>query len=358
MNQNAIDQPAEIREGEEIDEKIIGEFLRDHLGNSEKLTEIRQFPSGFSNLTYLLVTDRSEYVLRKPPIGANIKYAHDMSREYKVLKLLKPHFSFVPEPLAIEETGEVIGSPFFIMERVKGVILRNKPPKSIDLTTDLMRRISENVVKQLADLHLTDLQRSGLIGFGKPEGYVERQVTGWAERYNQAKTDEIKSMEESFDWLKSHMPVVRRSAFIHNDFKYDNIVLDPSDPSKIKAILDWEMATVGDPLMDLGTTLAYWAEAGDSDALKPFNLTWLPGNLTREEVVSTYFATKGENEQNMVFYYVFGALKVGTICQQIYARYVKGLTKDPRFAQLLFVTKACAKNAAMAIKFNRISNLY
>ncbi|MGB3467823.1 MAG: phosphotransferase family protein, partial [Cyclobacteriaceae bacterium] len=297
MNQQSIDQPTIIRQGEELDANTIQEYLNSKLPQHEKLMEIRQFPSGFSNLTYLLTTDRSEYVLRKPPIGANIKYAHDMAREYKVLTLLKPHFSFVPEPIALEESGNVLGTPFFMMERVKGVILRNKPPKSIDLTEELMRAVSTNAVKQLADLHQTDLEKSGLAGFGKPDGYVERQVNGWADRYAKAKTDEIEGIEASFDWLKQHLPPANQPAFIHNDFKYDNIVLDPQDLTSIKAILDWEMATVGDPLMDLGTTLAYWAEAGDSDALKPFNLTWLPGNLTREEVVSAYFRHTRTTEQ-------------------------------------------------------------
>mgnify|MGYP001796296937 CR=1 FL=1 len=358
MESQALDQPTDIREGENLDTETIQNYLNDSLPNRETLQTIKQFPSGFSNLTYLITTDQSEYVLRKPPIGANIKSAHDMGREFKVLSLLKPHFSFVPTPVAYEETGEVLGAPFYLMERVNGIILRNKAPRGLELTSDLMSAISKNAVKQLADLHKIDLNSSGLADFGKPEGYVERQVTGWAQRYQKAKTDEIREIEDSFDWLVNNLPGENPPAFIHNDFKYDNIVLDPNNPKSIIAILDWEMATVGDPLMDLGTTLAYWAEAKDSDALKPFNLTWLPGNLTREEVVKEYFAQTGQPEQNMVFYYVFGALKVGVICQQIYARYSQGITKDPRFKQLLFVTKACAYNASKAIELNRISGLY
>lgn len=281
-----------------------------------------------------------------------------MGREFNVLSLLKPHFSFVPTPIAFEESGEVLGAPFYLMERVKGIILRNKAPKGLELTESLMGEISTNAVKQLADLHQINLKESGLSNFGKPEGYVERQVSGWTKRYMHAKTDEIHGMESSFDWLIKNMPDSSETAFIHNDFKYDNIVLNTSNPSDIIAILDWEMATVGDPLMDLGTTLAYWAEAKDSDALKAFNLTWLPGNLSREEVASAYFRNRGVTEQNMVFYYVFGALKVGVICQQIYARYAQGITKDPRFKQLIYVTRACAHNASKAIELNRISGLY
>ena len=358
MSKESIDQPTDIRSGESLDAEKVQSYLTANVSSEAQLIGIRQFPSGFSNLTYLISTTKNEYVLRKPPIGANIKSAHDMGREFRVLSLLKPHFSFVPEPIAYEETGEVLGTPFYLMERVQGIILRNKAPKGIDLDETLMRNISVNTIRQLADLHQIDLQKSGLVDFGKPEGYVERQVTGWHKRYLQAKTDEVEGMESAFEWLTDHLPAEEGAAFIHNDFKYDNIVLDPEDPTKIKAILDWEMATVGDPLMDLGTTLAYWAEAKDHDALKPFNLTWLPGNLTREEVVETYFEQRGIPARDVVFYYVFGALKVGVICQQIYARYAKGITKDPRFKQLIWVTRACAANAQKAIDLNRISNLY
>ena len=358
MSQESIDQPTDVRSGESLDEQTVQEYLSAHVDPADPLVSIRQFPSGFSNLTYLISTEKKEYVLRKPPIGANIKSAHDMGREFKVLSLLKPHFSFVPDPIAYEETGAILGTPFYLMERVEGIILRNKPPKGINLDEALMRTISENTVKQLADLHEIDLQKSGLADFGKPAGYVERQVSGWQKRYLKAKTDEVAGMESSFEWLMANLPSGDEAAFIHNDFKYDNIVLDANDPSKIKAILDWEMATVGDPLMDLGTTLAYWGEASDSEALKPFNLTWLPGNLTREEVVETYFAHRNIPAKDVVFYYAFGALKVGVICQQIYARYVQGVTKDPRFKQLIWVTRACAANAMNAIKMNRISHLH
>ncbi len=360
MSNDALDKAITVREGEQIDQVVIQDYLRDQLGNNEEILAIDQFPSGFSNLTYLLKTNKNEYVLRKPPIGTNIKSAHDMGREYKVLSLLKPVYPYVPEPIAYEETGNVIGSPFYIMERIKGVILRNRSPKGVDLTTSLMNLISKEAINHLADLHQLDLEKSGLNDFGKPSGYVARQVNGWADRYEKSKTDEILDMENAFAWLKENMPNEDQMnpSFIHNDFKYDNLVLSPENLGEIKAVLDWEMATVGDPLMDLGTTLAYWGEPKDSDVLKPFNLTWLPGNLNREEVVSQYFSKRGISEQSMIFYYVFGAAKVGVICQQIYARFKKGITKDPRFKMLLYVTQACGYNTKMAIKLNRISNLY
>jgi len=358
MSEHAIDKATGIRNGEDFPVDAVLDFLKGITGKEEKIVAVKQFPSGFSNLTYLIETEAQEYVLRRPPIGANIKSAHDMGREFNVLSLLRPIYPYVPSPIAYEETGEVLGAPFYLMERVKGIILRNQAPTGINLNPELMNTISLASVNHLAGLHQLDLKSSGLAEFGKPDGYVERQISGWSKRYQKAKTDDIPDMEYAFDWLKVNMPEEIVPSFLHNDFKYDNLVLDQKDPGKVKAVLDWEMATVGDPLMDLGTTLAYWAEPKDNDALKPFNLTWLPGNLNREEVVQNYFDARDIPSQNMVFYYVYGAAKVGVICQQIYARYKMGITKDPRFKMLIYVTKACANNAKMAIQLNRISNLY
>jgi aminoglycoside phosphotransferase (APT) family kinase protein len=305
-----------------------------------------------------LKTEDKEYVLRKPPKGANIKSAHDMGREFKVLSALKPVYKPIPTPILFCDDATIIGSPFYIMERIQGIILRNKIPKGMELTPEIMRLISESAVDNLAALHSIDLATTGLISMGKPEGYIQRQVEGWIKRYINAETDEIEHMHKTAEWMQANMPLEGTTAFIHNDYKYDNLVLDPSNLNNIIAVLDWEMATVGDALMDLGTSLGYWAEAGDSDALKPFNLTWLPGNLTREEVVQHYSSVKNIPVPNMLFYYVFGSFKIGVIVQQIYARYKKGFTNDERFAGLIHVVKACAANAQKAIRYNRISNFY
>ena len=355
MSREAIDEPTGVRKGEELDESILQEYLRSKLGQDDRLT-IQQFPSGFSNLTYMLQFGDQQYVLRKPPHGANIKGGHDMGREYRMLAQLKPVYPFVPTTLLYEEDLSVLGTPFYIMERVKGVILRSRPPKGLDLKPELMKGISTAAVDHLASLHQLDLSKNGLMSLGKPEGYVRRQVEGWIGRYERSATDDITEMTESAEWLSGNMPEQERSALIHNDYKYDNLVLHPFQPSTIQAVLDWEMATVGDPLMDLGTTLGYWGEFGDTDTLKPFNLTWLPGNLTRNEVVARYEEKTGIDCDNIVFYYVFGCFKIGVIVQQIYARYSKGLTQDPRFAALIHVVKACANNAVQAIRSGRISN--
>lgn len=357
MNEERLDKAVGIRQGEELDgEKLYG-YLKDHIPDLVKNLEISQFPSGFSNLTYLVTAGEMEYVLRRPPFGANIKSAHDMGREFRVLSSLLPVYPKIPKPVHYCDDVAVIGAPFYMMERVKGIILRAKPPKSLELTPDLMRKISENAIDNLVDLHQLPLASTGLIEMGKPEGYNRRQVEGWIKRYNDAATDDIPTMRELAIHLGNNIAEDVTPAFIHNDYKYDNIVLDADDPSKISAVLDWEMSTVGNPAMDLATTLAYWAEATDSPALKPFNLTWLPGNLTRSEVVERYKDKTGNELDNMVYYFAFASFKLGVIVQQIYARYKKGLTKDPRFAMLIEVVKACGQNGTKALEKNSISQL-
>ena len=350
-----IDQARKVREGEELDVEKLKAYLKKHVDDFPENIEISQFPSGYSNLTYLLKSGDKEYVLRRPPFGANIKSAHDMGREYRVLSALKPIYEQVPQPVHYCEDESVIGAPFYLMERVQGIILRNKPPQGMDITPKLMRSISEAAVDNLADLHSLNLKSSDLISMGKPEGYVQRQVEGWIKRYYNAETDKIEGMDKTARWMQDNQPTESSVAFIHNDYKYDNLVLHPQDPRRIIAVLDWEMATVGDPLMDLGTSLGYWAEANDSPALKPFNLTWMPSNLSRQEVVERYAQRRGTEVPDMLFYYVFGAFKIGVIVQQIYARYKKGYTQDPRFAGLIHVVQACAANAKKAVQMGDIS---
>jgi aminoglycoside phosphotransferase (APT) family kinase protein len=356
MKADNLDQATTIRSAEALDLPRLLPYLQANLRDFSGEVTVRQFPSGFSNLTYLLATPEKEYVLRRPPFGANIKSAHDMSREYKVLSLLKPVYSQVPAPVLYCADESIIGAPFYLMERVRGIILRNAPPEGLDLSPEIMRNISRATVDNLVALHSLNPEQTGLIQLGKPEGYVQRQVEGWIGRYYKAETDKISDMDLTAEWLRNHLPADQAPAFIHNDYKYDNLVLHPQDVTRILAVLDWEMATVGDPLMDLGTTLGYWTEASDPAALK-YNLTWLPGNLSREEVAGYYAEKSGRDVSDIVFYYVFGLFKIGVIVQQIYARYRKGLTQDPRFAQLIHTLVACAGQARKAIQLNRISQL-
>jgi aminoglycoside phosphotransferase (APT) family kinase protein len=355
MTRSLIDQPKKIRKGEELNIDNLTAYLRENLSDFGNSMEILQFPDGYSNLTYLIKNDHKEYVLRKPPVGANIKSAHDMGREFSVLSKLKPVYDKIPDPLLFCDDENIIGSPFYIMERVTGLILRKTIPEGLSLQANDLQFLSERAIDNLATLHTLDIESTGLITLGKPDGYVVRQVEGWTERYFNAETEEIPDMNTAAEWMKTNIPEDGKIAFLHNDYKYDNLVLDP-ESLEIKAVLDWEMSTVGDPLMDLGAALAYWAEPDVNPALKPFNLTWMKGNFDREQVVNRYHEATNTNVEHIVFYYVFGCFKLGVIVQQIYARYKKGVTQDPRFTGLIHVVKACAENAANAIKYNRINN--
>lgn len=327
------DAPAPIRPGEELDMPRLNAFFE--ASGLPPVTEVRQFPGGFSNLTYFLQTQTGGYVLRRPPFGAQIKGGHDMGREFRVLTALQAAgFAKIPRPVVFCNDETALGAPFYVMERVNGVILRATAAHNPALTPELMRTLGENLTDTLADLHALDVEKTGLLALGKPEGYVQRQVEGWIGRYEKAQTDDIPAMIDLADWLRGNLPAEQPPAFLHNDFKFDNVVLSP-DLTRIEAILDWEMATVGDPLMDLGASLAYWCEAADPDFLKAFNLTHLPGCPTRREVADRYAARTGRDLTHLPFYYAFGLYKNAVIIQQIYARWKAGLTRDPRFGKLL-----------------------
>jgi aminoglycoside phosphotransferase (APT) family kinase protein len=321
---------------------------------------VEQFPAGFSNLTYLLRIGDRELVLRRPPIGAKIKTAHDMGREYRILAHLYPIYAKVPRPLVFCEDESLLGAPFYVMERVKGIILRAQPPRGLDLSARTMRRLSEVFVDNLAEIHGLDYEAAGLGDLGSPLGYVNRQIAGWTKRYYNARTDDVPEVEQLAIWLQEHLPPdSARGSLIHNDYKYDNLVLAPDDLTRVVAVLDWEMATVGDPLMDLGTTLGYWVEPTDPPEWQQYGfvLTKLPGNFTRIELLDYYSQRSGREIFDPVFYYAYGLLKIAVIVQQIYARYKKGLTKDPRFAQLGALVKACGRLAERAIDSKRIDRL-
>ncbi len=354
MSSAQTDRTVEVRQGEELNHEALHAYLNSHLEGFDSITGITQFPGGYSNLTYLVNTNLGDFVLRRPPFGANIKSAHDMGREFKVLSLLKPHFPKVPEPILFEESGNVLGAPFYIMERVSGVILRNRLPKGLEIDESTNQDLCHSLVDCLVSLHAINLESSGLENFGKPEGFVQRQVEGWTKRYYKAETESISAMDEMAKWMPENLPVSGKPTFIHNDYKFDNLVLSVDNLPEILAVLDWEMATVGDPLMDLGTTLAYWAQADDHPALKAFIITHLQGMLTRQEVLNLYAQKSGRSVDGFLFYYVFGCFKIGVIGQQIYARFVKGFTKDPRFGELIHLIKAISGNGVKAMKTGKI----
>ncbi len=344
------DKSISVRKGEELDSQILSNFL------NLKIEEITQFPGGYSNLTYCLKTNSGEFVLRKPPHGAkDIKGGHDMGREFKVLSMLKAAgYQKIPNPIIFTDDESIIGTPFYVMERVNGIILRAKDiPNLIDFPAEKIQKISEELVDNLVDFHAIDIKKTGLEQIGKPEGFIKRQVEGWIARYEASKTDELDDMQELGKWLHQNMPADAAPAMIHNDYKYDNVVFN-EDLSSIKAVLDWEMTTVGDPLMDLGAMLSYWSQKEDGQFAKSFNLTWLNGNLTRQEVVERYAFKSGRDVSNIIFFYAFGTFKNAVIVQQIYARYKRGLTQDPRFKDLLYGVKSFAISGVNSIKTGKI----
>lgn len=351
-----IDQAKSVREGDELSIDKLNQYLKDQIPGWEDIKEIRQFPGGYSNLTYHLITDQREYVLRKPPRGAKIKSAHDMGREYRVLSLLKPHYKKIPDPIHYCENEDIIGAPFFIMERVKGFIIRSHISKDSGISPEMMHEICRASIENLVKLHSLDIQETGLADIGKAEGYVERQIEGWVRRYEKAETEKIEDMDILGKWLKENIPHSLSPTLIHNDYKYDNLILDPEQPDNILAVLDWEMATVGDPMMDLATTLAYWAEENDSPVLKGFSPTSYPGNMNREEVLDYYGRLSGRRTDSFVFYYIYGVYKVAVIAQQIYKRFLAGMSKDQRFAMLIYVTKGMAGNGMKALEQGRIGS--
>ena len=356
MSANPVDQPHDVRRGEELPVAQLSNYLTQQLPDSTGAITIRQFPSGHSNLTYALQIGAREFVLRRPPFGANIKSAHDMGREYRILSRLRSVYEKIPRAILFCDNETIIGTPFYLMERVNGIVLRAQPPQGITLTPEILSNLSIAFVKNLAAIHAVDYTSAGLSDLGKPHGYVARQVRGWSERYSNAKTDDIPEMERVAGWLAENQPAREASgaALIHNDYKYDNLVLDP-DTLQIRAVLDWEMATIGDPLMDLGTTLGYWVEENDPEELRAlaFGLTMLPGNLTRAEIIERYARASGRDVSRVQFYYGFGIFKIAVIVQQIYARWKHGHTQDARFANLINAVRVLGRTAIRAVERKR-----
>jgi aminoglycoside phosphotransferase (APT) family kinase protein len=357
---SATDGTIELRAGEQVDADALLSWIAEavpELVPAGARLFVRQFPAGFSNLTYLVTMEhehgRRALVLRRPPRGVKAGIAHDMGREYGILAALHPRGVPVPRPVARCDDASVIGAPFYIMEHVDGVILRGKPPASLTGDPAAMPRtlasLSQTFVSTLAQLHAVDVSQEPLASLGRPDGYVQRQVQGWAKRWLASRTDDVPELDWVATWLESHRPPDRATTLVHNDFKLDNLVLEP-DLSRVRAILDWEMATIGDPLMDVGTSLAYWVQAGDAPIFRALGLgiTALPGNMTRAELVEAYGAHRGVDVSDAPFYYAFGLFKVAVIAQQIYARHVQGLTSDPRFAVLGEVVKALGTAAKQA----------
>lgn len=333
-----LDQAGAVRAGEELDINVMREYLSPILGLPLNNLKVTQFPGGFSNLTYLLTAGDNRWVLRRPPFGSKVKSAHDMGREYRMMTALENVYPYAPSPVHFCEDHALLGCDFYLMSCIEGVVIRKDYPDGMHLTPTQVREQFFTLFDVLGELHSVDLKAAGMENFGRPVGYVRRQVEGWSKRYRDAITPDAPNFDKVMDWLHDRMPADSGLArIIHNDYKLDNVIWSPTDSSKIVGVLDWEMATVGDPLMDLGCTLGYWVEESDPAEYRKYRAmpSDAPGAPTRAEIVARFSEQTGLEVDKFDFYFCFGMFRLAVIGQQIYYRYYKGLTQDERFAKMI-----------------------
>jgi aminoglycoside phosphotransferase (APT) family kinase protein len=340
---------APVRPGEELDLQALTQFLTGKVAGIESGVDVEQFPGGHSNLTYLLrLKERgSEYVLRRAPLGPVAPKAHDMVRECRILAAVHPHFPQAPKPVLVCEDPGVLGAVFFIMERRKGTILRHSIPDSISNQENYAARISEAFLGCLAQMHSIDIVGHGLAALGKPEGFVERQVKGWAERWVRARTEETPEMDRVVEWLVQNIPPSRYATLVHNDYKLDNVMLPLDSIDRVEAVLDWEMTTVGDPMIDVGLTLCYWTHAASPDISGGGvpGFTAQPGWHSRDQFLQSYSSKTGRDLYGIRFHETLGVFKLAVILQQIYFRFWRGQTQDQRFANFNQRVQALTRKA-------------
>lgn len=325
-----------VRESEALDWASLDSYLRAHLDLPSEPLEVAQFPGGHSNLTYLLRAGSKELVLRRPPFGPVATRAHDIAREYRVLEAIHPALELAPAPILLCEDAAVIGSTFYVMERRRGIVLRHSEPVGIADAPDARRRLSGVVVDTLARLHALDVTSGAIARIGHPTGFVDRQIRGWTDRWRASQIDDVPDMDAVAAWLADRIPPeTGHATVVHGDFKLDNIMLDGGDPTRVVAIFDWEMAALGDPLVDLGILLCYWVHAAavlEHESLA--TITRSDGWFRRDEILEHYERRTGASLERIGFYEVFALFKLTVVLQQIFARYRRGQTDDPRFAGL------------------------
>lgn len=338
-NEKLIDRPRALRDEDAFDAEALDAWLKQRIEGLAGSPEIEQFPKGASNLTYLLRYPGRDLILRRPPAGTKAKSAHDVIREYRIQKALKPVFPKVPEMVAACEDHAVIGSDFYVMERLAGIIPRADMPKGLELSEAQTRNLCRNAIDTLIELHSVDIEAAGLDTLAKGAGYNTRQIEGWSGRFRKARTWNVMRGEKIMRWLADNTPDEVAIRLIHGDYRFDNLVLDPADPLRIVGVLDWEMATLGDPLMDLGNAMAYWVQADDDRIFRAFRRqpTHLPGMFTRREVVDYYCEKMGHAPENWAFYEVYGLFRLAVIVQQIYYRYHHKQTRNPAFKRFWLV---------------------
>ncbi|QER40236.1 phosphotransferase family protein [Acinetobacter suaedae] len=328
-----IDIGGRVRQGEELDILAVEEWLRKQNIELFGVPVVTQYAGGASNWTYRIQYENRDLILRRPPAGTKAKSAHDMVREFRVQKALKSQYPLVPKMVALCNDQNVIGCDFYLMDRIEGIIPRANLPEGINLAPRNINKLCINVIDALIDLHQVSYQGTDLETLGKGEGYCRRQVEGWDNRYEKARTPDVPSFDSIRQWLLSNIPEDVKTCVIHNDWRFDNVILDPNNPTELIGVLDWEMATLGDPLMDLGCALAYWVEEDDSVTLKSMRRqpTHMKGMLSRKEVVQYYFEKTGLKTDNWKFYEVFGLFRLAVIVQQIYYRFYHKETQNPAF---------------------------
>jgi aminoglycoside phosphotransferase (APT) family kinase protein len=348
-----IDDSATIRKGEELDLEILEPYLRTELNLKDGDFVVEQFPGGHSNLTYLVKIGYREMVLRRPPFGSKVKAAHDMSREYRVLSALSPVYAPSPKPLIFCDDQSVMGADFYAMERITGQILRKDKPTDFNPSPDQVRASGVNMAKNLAGLHAVDWKAAGLESLQKKDSsFMRRQVEGWARRYDGSKTHDLPAVDKVLKWCIDNIPEDSGAVVIHNDYKYDNMIMDSNDFTQIIGVLDWEMSTIGDPLFDLGCALSYWTNPDEPAELSTTNcfIQSMPGSITRDEFAKVYGDETGLDVSNMNYYFVFSIIKLAVVLQQIYYRYHHGMTTDERFAGMIEAVKLLSMRADMYIE--------
>jgi len=340
-----IDTPKEIRSGESLDNAVLDHYLKQQFTDLRGDISIKQFPDGASNLTYLIAYENREFILRRPPFGKIAKSAHNMVREAKVMQALKPVYPDIPSIFTLHQQHQsqqdIMGCDFYLMERLVGIIPRKNLPKELSLSTEQTKQLCTNVLDKLIALHQVDYKKAGLSELGKGAGYVKRQIESWSKRYQQAITDDAASFDNVITWLNDNMPEDVATCIIHNDFRFDNVVLNSENPLEVIGVLDWEMATLGDPLMDLGNSLAYWVQADDDAFFQALRRqpTHLNGMLTRQEVIDYYLEKTGIVCNDFDFYQIYGLFRLAAIVQQLYYRFYHGQTSDQRFADFVSAGK-------------------
>ncbi|HUY28049.1 MAG TPA: phosphotransferase family protein [Candidatus Binataceae bacterium] len=353
-----IDLTAEygaVRDEEQLDWSALAGYLRGRLPGADAPMRVMQFRGGSSNLTYLLDFGESQWVVRRPPFGPLPVGGHDMGREFRVLSRLWQAFAAAPRAMLLCEDAGIIGAPFFVMERRHGIVFKNRQPIPAELGDDpeTFRKISEGFIDTLADLHGVDYEAIGLGGLGKPAGFFKRQIAGWMKRWEAAKTREVPLMEKLGAWFLDHMPVPQAPALLHNDFYLHNVMLDPHSPGRVAGVFDWEMSTLGDPMIDLGVALGYWRDPTDTELLAIAEIephTLKRGFLRREDLARRYASRTGRDLTHLPFYQAWAHWKSATVGEQIYVRYVRRQTTDPRFALMGKGGPALAAAAARILR--------